>query len=200
MSYRLKGRLLEVCNCQILCPCWVGEDPDNGTCDTAIAWHIDSGLIEGIEVSGLTISLIGHVPGNILKGNIRAVFFVDDRASPQQEQILLQAFTGKLGGPIADFARLFGEIVKTKRALITFEIQEGKGHLTIGDAVTTELEPYLGPNGQPTTLQNSMFSTIPGAPAYVGKASIFKLVSPELGLNIDLQDHNAIQGQFLFEG
>ena len=200
MSYCVEGRLLEVCNCQILCPCWVGEDPDNGTCDTAIAWHIDSGIIEGIEVSNLTISLIGHIPGNILKGQIRAVFFVDDRATPEQERVLLQAFTGKLGGPIADFARLFDEIVQTKRAPITFAVQEGKGHLRIGDAVTTELEPFLGPNGQPTTLQNSMFSTIPGAPAYVGKAPVFKLTSSELGLNIDLQDHNAIQGHFLFEG
>ena len=199
MSYRLQGRLLEVCNCQILCPCWVGEDPDFGTCDTAIAWHIDSGLIQGIDVSGLTISLIGHVPGNILKGNIRAVFFIDNRANPEQERVLLEAFTGKLGGPIADFARLFGEIVNTKRAPIIFEIHEGKGHLTIGDSVTTELEPFLGPNGKPTTLQNSMFSTIPGAPAYIGKAPVFKLTCSELGLNIDLRDHNAIQGQFLFE-
>ncbi|MFI5019627.1 MAG: DUF1326 domain-containing protein, partial [Dongiales bacterium] len=32
MGYRLEGDLLEVCDCNILCPCWVGEDPDNGTC------------------------------------------------------------------------------------------------------------------------------------------------------------------------
>jgi len=28
MAYNLKGRLLEVCNCRVLCPCWIGEDPD----------------------------------------------------------------------------------------------------------------------------------------------------------------------------
>ena len=29
MGYRLEGDLLEVCDCKVLCPCWIGEDPDN---------------------------------------------------------------------------------------------------------------------------------------------------------------------------
>ena len=33
MAYTLEGRILEVCDCNVLCPCWIGEDPDNGTCD-----------------------------------------------------------------------------------------------------------------------------------------------------------------------
>ena len=36
MGYQLQGRLLEVCSCNTLCPCWVGDDPDGGTCDTAV--------------------------------------------------------------------------------------------------------------------------------------------------------------------
>ena len=28
MGYHLEGRLLEVCDCRVLCPCWIGEDPD----------------------------------------------------------------------------------------------------------------------------------------------------------------------------
>ena len=31
-GYQLEGSLLEVCNCETLCPCWIGEDPDNGIC------------------------------------------------------------------------------------------------------------------------------------------------------------------------
>jgi hypothetical protein len=37
MGYDIEGRLLEVCTCNVLCPCWVGEDPDYKTCDTTIA-------------------------------------------------------------------------------------------------------------------------------------------------------------------
>src|SRR3954449_10289170 len=41
MAYHLEGRLLEVCDFRVLCPCWIGEDPDNGTCDSAMAYHFD---------------------------------------------------------------------------------------------------------------------------------------------------------------
>ena len=53
MAYKLEGSLLEVCDCEILCPCWVGEAPDNGTCQSALAYHFERGTIDGIDVSGL---------------------------------------------------------------------------------------------------------------------------------------------------
>ena len=31
--YDLEGTLLEACSCGVLCPCWVGADPDGGACD-----------------------------------------------------------------------------------------------------------------------------------------------------------------------
>ncbi len=59
-TYQLDGRLLEVCSCDVLCPCWVGRDPDGGTCDAAVGWHIDSGTIQGSmsQVSPLPSALI----------------------------------------------------------------------------------------------------------------------------------------------
>jgi hypothetical protein len=44
-----------------------------------------------------------------------------------------------------------------------------------------------------------VFSTIPGAPAYVSKASRYKRNSKQFGLNdVDIQNSNAIQGSFRF--
>ena len=51
-----------------------------------------------------------------------------------------------------------------------------------------------------TTLQETAFSTIPGSPAYVGKASRYRAKESRLGFDIDLRGHNAIQGHFRFEG
>jgi hypothetical protein len=200
MAYRLEGKLLEVCTCNVLCPCWVGEDPDGGTCDGTLSWHIEKGDIQGVDVSGLTIAMLCHIPGNIMNGNWRAVVFLDDKASSQQEEAILNVFTGKLGGPVADFAALVGEVVGVERVPVTFEVQEGKGRLRLGSAVTADLEPFQGATGESTTLRDSIFTTIPGSPAYVGKAPVYKATSSALGLDIDLQDHNAVQGSFLFEG
>ena len=85
-------------------------------------------------------------------------------------------------------------------AAISFEVTEGKGTLKIGQSVEAQIEPYRGPSGQVTTLNESIFSTIPGSPAYVARATRWRAVHAALGFDIDLKDHNAIQGSFKFEG
>lgn len=196
MGYQLRGDLLEVCDCNTLCPCWIGEDPDNGTCKSALAYRIEAGEIDGVDVSGLVCAIAAFIPGNVLKGNFHVVRYIDDRASAEQEAALLRAFRGELGGPLADLAGLVGEELAARRAPITFTVVEGKGTLRLGDAVHAEMEPYRGPTGAPTQLVESIFSTIPGSPAYVAKASRFRMVQPEIGVDLDLAGHNAIQGHF----
>jgi hypothetical protein len=198
MGYQLEGKLLEVCNCDVLCPCWVGEDPDYGTCDDVTSYHIERGQINGIDVSGLTMVQVDHVPGNILKGNFRTVFYLDDIATPEQHEALVNAWTGKLGGPLADISRLIGEVVAVERVPIIFEVEKGKGRIKIGEEIEAELAPFIGATGNETTLHDSIYTSIPGSPAYMGKASKFMAKIPKLGWNINLQGQNAIQGSFRF--
>lgn len=200
MAYHLEGRLLEVCNCRVLCPCWIGEDPDFGTCDTIVAWHFDKGTINGVDVAGTTIACLAHVPGNILEGNWRAAVYIDDKASKAQEEALLSVYTGKLGGPVADLVKLIGEVVSVERVPITFDVSGGKGTIRLGDVGYAELEPYQGATGGATTLTDTIFSTVPGAPVFVGKATRYTSKHPALGHDIDLKDHNALQSTFVFDG
>ncbi|MDX1488165.1 MAG: DUF1326 domain-containing protein [Acidiferrobacterales bacterium] len=200
MAYQLEGSLLEVCTCKTLCPCWVGEDPDFGTCDGTLCWHFDKGTIDGVDVSGLTFAVLAHIPGNILQGNWRAIAYVDDNASKEQEEAILGVYTGKKGGPVADLAQLIGEVVAVERVPFIFEVKQGRGRLRIGDSVSADIEPFKGAGDRPTALSDTIFTTIPGSPAYVGKAGMYKANASALDLNIDLQGHNAVQGSFRFEG
>lgn len=200
MAYRLEGRLLEVCNCKVLCPCWIGEDPDNGTRDTIVAWHFDKGTIDGVDVAGTTIAVVAHVPGNILKGNWRAAVYVSDKASAKQEEALLKVYTGKLGGPVADLVKLIGEVVSVEKVPITFDVKGGKGTIKIGDAAYAELEPYQGATGGQTTLSDTVFSTVPGAPVFVGKSTRYRSKNKALGIDLDIKNHNALQSVFVFNG
>lgn len=198
MAYTLEGRLLEVCTCKTLCPCWVGEDPDFGTCDGTLAWHFDKGTIDGVDVSGLTFALLCHIPGNILQGNWRVIAYVDDKASKAQEEAILGVYTGKKGGPVADLAQLVGEVVAVERVPFTFEVEKVKGRLRIGKTVSADLEPFKGAGDLPTALSDTIFTTIPGSPAYVGKAPMYKAEAKALGIKVDLKGHNAVQGSFRF--
>lgn len=200
MGYSLAGSILEVCDCNVLCPCWIGEDPDNGTCLSMQAYHITQGTVNGVDVSGLTVGEIDFIPGNVFQGNFRGVFFIDDRATPAQEEVIKLAWSGKLGGPLLEVNQLYSEI-RWERAPITYTVEQGRGMLRIGSLAEAVMEPYRGPDGQVTTLNNSIFSTIPGSPAYVSKAEYYwRKTAAQYGLpDVDLRGHNAIQGEFRFE-
>jgi len=200
MAYRIEGTLFEVCTCNILCPCWVGEDPDGGVCEGLLGWQVEKGAINGVDVSGITLAMLAHIPGNILKGNWRTVVYMEEKATEDQEEALLSVFTGKLGGPIADMAKLVGEVVAVERAPITTQLKEGKGTIKIGRNIEAVMEPFKSGAGQSTALHDTVFTTIPGSPAYVGKASTYRARVPSLGLNINITGHNAVQGSFRFEG
>ena len=198
-SYTIEGRLLEVCSCSAPCPCWVGEDPDGGTCDSVLGWRVDSGIIEGVDVSGLTLALSVFIPGNVLAGNWKAIVYVDDEASEEQQAVLLKVFTGQLGGAIADLASLITDVVAVERVPIRFDVEEGTGVFVIGDAAEAELVSFRGATGAATAMHDTVFSTIPGSPAYLGKAKRFRRDASAYGMrDVDIAGKNAIQGHFHF--
>jgi hypothetical protein len=200
MAYKLEGDLLEVCNCNVLCPCWIGEDPDEGFCQSTLAYRFSKGEVDGVDVSGIVAACQVHIPGNVLAGNWKRQLFISDSASDAQMKAVVDALTGKKGGPLAELAQLVGEEFAPQRARISFELKEGKGTLRVGDSVEAVMEPYRGPTGEVTTLNESIFTTIPGTPAYISKAETFRMRNDAIGANLNLKNHNAIQGAFRFEG
>ncbi len=198
-TYILDGTLLEACSCGGPCPCWVGDDPDGGRCDSVNAYHIDRGQVGGVDVSNLSFVQVNQIPGNVLAGNWRAVFYIDDKATPAQQEAILNAFGGKLGGPLADVASLVGERVAVHFVPIEHRVEGGKGTLRVGEVVEAEMAPYTDANGRPTTIHDTVFSTIPGSPAYLAKASHHRVNIPEYGMLWEFSGRNAIQGDFHFE-
>jgi hypothetical protein len=175
----------------------VGEDPDFGTCDGVLAWHFDEGTIDGVDVSGRTFVILTHIPGNILKGNWKIRVYIDDKATTAQRDALMKVWTGKAGGPIADLAKLVGEVAAVEQVPITFDVHGVNGTLKVGQAISASLVPFQGATGQPTAMLDTIFTTIPGSPAYVGKASKYTAHAP--GFDINLQGHNAVSGSFRFQ-
>jgi hypothetical protein len=199
-TYQLSGTLLEACSCRTLCRCWIGEDPDGGSCHAFNAYHIDKGMINGIDVSGLTYVQAVTFPGNVLTPKSwTRVTIMDSKATPAQRQALLDAYHGKLGGPLADLNGLIKEDLAILDAPITHQLVGGKGTITVGDKINATMAPYKSAYGTPTTLRDSVFSTIAGAPAYVSKATEHIVNIPEHGMVWSYKDRNAIQGDFSME-
>ncbi len=199
-GYVLDGTLLEICSCATPCPCFIGEDPDGGECFGVIAFRLDRGKVGEVDVSGLTLVNVAHIPGNALAGNWRLVLLVDDRASAEQEAALLAAFGGKLGGPLADMANLIGEVVAVERASIRHETDQAEGSLVADGVIEAELVPIRsGPDGSTATIYDSAFSTVKGAPAYIGKSKRYRVNLPRHGMTWSYDGRNTIQTAWRME-
>lgn len=199
-AYVLEGTLLEACSCRTLCRCWIGEDPDGGACDAFNAYHIDKGEINGIDVSGLNYVQVVKIPGNVLTPKSwKRLTYVDAKATPAQRQAMLDAWHGRLGGPLADLNGLIGEDIGIETVPIEHALAGGDGTIKIGDKLRATMAPYRSAYGSTTTLRDSLFSTIAGAPAYVSKATEHVVNIPEHGMVWSFKDRNAIQGDFRME-
>ena len=106
------------------------------------------------------------------------------------------SYAGDLG--VGVNPKLIERIDSVEQVPIRFEVKGVDGFLSVGDAVEASLRPYLGATGKPTAMYDTIFTTIPGSPAYVGKASRYRAQAP--GFKVDLNDHNAVSGSFRFEG
>lgn len=190
MVYQLEGSSQEACTCEASCPCWAGNEP-NHSCSTVLSWHIDTGTIEGVDVSGRTVAVVARIPCSVSKqGTASATLYVDNEATSQQEEALLNAWTGKLGGPVADLAQLFGEVTETERAPITFNIDGGTGTLTIGQAIKVDTEPLWAAEGRSTTIHENVLSTASGSTTDS---------TAEWSEDPSSQEYSAIQVRFHFE-
>ena len=74
MSWQLSGTYFENCNCNVTCPCAVSGfsvPGDNERCIVLLAFHVDSGDIDGVDVSGLSYAVVADAPGAMVEGNWR---------------------------------------------------------------------------------------------------------------------------------
>ena len=188
MAYRLEGSSREACTCEGYCPCWAGYE--NEGCGTVLSWHIHSGAIEGVDVSGRAVAVVAETPcsGVANRGAASATLYVDDEATPEQEEALLNAWTGKLGGPVADLAQLFGDVTGTERAPIAFSVDGGKGTLAIGQEIEAGTAPLWEAEGRAHTVHGNALSTASTTEA-----------TAEWSEDPHSQEYNAVQVSFRFE-
>ncbi len=157
MSWSLEGTYFENCNCEWVCPCTVTSLSAPATqdrCQVVLVYHVDSGTVDGTDVSGLSVAVVADTPRMMTDGNWNVGLILDERASEQQADALARVFSGQSGGPMAALAPLFGTMLGIDRAPIEYRDDGGRHSASIGDGVAIEVEDFV-PQGltEPTRLQ-----------------------------------------------
>ncbi|MFW6074150.1 MAG: DUF1326 domain-containing protein [Chloroflexota bacterium] len=158
MSWSMDGTYLENCNCDATCPCtwsWLKLPATHERCNALLAFHIDSGEIDGTDVSDLTFGMVLDAPANMVDGNWRVGVLLDDRATEEQAGKLGAVLGGQMGGPPSVLAPLISEILGIETVPVTYE-DDGRQHrVRFGDMVDTEVEDMVNePFEEPVQLTN----------------------------------------------
>ncbi len=182
MAWNLEGTYFENCSCEVLCPCTVSLDlgADYDRCRVLLAFHVDSGEVEDVDVSGLSVAVVADTPKVMTDGNWRMGLLVDDNASDEQAEKLGAVFGGQLGGPMEGLVPLIGEMLGSERAPIEYS-DNGTHRVKIGDATEVEVEdvvPFGVETGDPAQITGVFHpanSTLTVAKAGKSRVSAFGL-------------------------
>jgi hypothetical protein len=157
MSWSIKGAYVETCSCDLICPCNASfaHGATYDYCRVTLVFDIREGEVDGTDVGGLTVAAIADTPKVMTEGNWRLGLFVDERATDEQMNKLVDVFSGQLGGPMAGLIPLVGEILGVERAPIAVEHDGVRHSVRIGDAIDFEIEdivPFGIETGEPVRL------------------------------------------------
>ena len=180
MAWRLEGTYFESCSCDAICPCtWSGltARATLDRCRALLAYHVESGEVNDVDVSGLSFALFLDTPPVMAEGNWRVGVFLDEAASGRQAEQLGTVLSGQAGGPPAMLAPLISEMLGVQKARITYH-EDGLGHrVTIGDAVDVAVDDFVpAQGGEPVRLVNVFHpsnTTLTVAPASTVRLSTF---------------------------
>lgn len=199
MPYRMEGRFLEACDCYVPCPCWFDEDPDEAECTGLVAWRIENGEIDGVDVSGRSVVSVSQHGGHRGRQHqMRVVLLLDDAADDDQRRVLGEAFSGQLGGPLGELAALTAAVDAVEPATITFTDINGEAKLAAGRGVAVRSKLLRGASKRPIAVTDGVMATLLGNPGYMGRSSRFRLHVEAAGLAIDLSDRSTTSGRFSY--
>ena len=145
MAWSIEGRYFENCSCNVVCPCTasLALGADNDYCRALLAFHIDSGEVEGTDVSGLTVAALADTPKYMHEGNWKLGVLIDDAASDEQAEKLGQVFSGALGGPMEALGPLVSENLGVERVPMEFSSEGLQHSLKMGDAGSVAVEDVV---------------------------------------------------------
>lgn len=152
MAWHLSGTYFENCSCDMVCPCTtsgLSRPGDQERCRVVLAFHVDEGDVDGVDVGGTTVVVLADTPKVMADGNWRVGLVMDAAATEEQAAKLGAVFGGQLGGPMGMLAPLIGDVIGMEVAPIEY-VDDGRRHaLRIGDLVDIEIEDFVAP-GNPT--------------------------------------------------
>jgi len=198
MAWRLKGTYFETCNCDVACPCVFLSRPTQGECRVLVAWHVDQGEDDELDLSDLNVAMAIHSPGHMMQTKWRAALYLDERSSPAQKGALTRIFGGQAGGHLEALGAFVGDVLGVSSVRIDYQARGRTRSLIIPDIVDTEIEAIEGQDGGDVTVSGHPLCVAPGEPAVVAKSK--RLDYSDHHMTWSISDGNGFYSPFAYRG
>jgi hypothetical protein len=193
--WRIAGDLSEACTCSVPCTCNFGESPSpHSFCWALFSLDIHQGRYFSVKLDGLRLAAGAGAKG--------IVFYIDDRATPEQAKAL-KAIARQIWSRVREITAAQNPaalsdpqmtLLGFKTVRIDQEVGQKNNRLEIGSAGAFESRYLLGIDGQtPVVVENNWSWNIQHGIKGKTKRLHYK---DEFGNDFDMTDTNANQGQF----
>ena len=143
--------LLDARNCELLCPCHVSfrQKATYDTCEAIGGVNIQRGEWGQTPLDGLKAVIVAFAPGPLMiDGGWTSLLYIDDKATPAQEEALTTIYSGTSGGPGARLAVFFtgGKYQSVKRAEINFSKEQRARRIEAPGIASLDIEAIRSVN------------------------------------------------------
>lgn len=149
-DWRLEGDWIKNCNCAFGCPCDFQAPPTQGECQGFLGMRINSGHFGETRLDGLSFFVVVSFPGPLHEGDGDAQPLIDDKATPEQRDALLEILTGAHSDEGTLF-HIFSLIVARLHAPVVapidvdFDMAARTASIEIPDALSSRVVPIRNP-------------------------------------------------------
>ena len=163
-TWSVRGRYLEACNCESVCPCRSqngipGGEATYDRCEFALSWKIEGGHFGTVDLTGRSVVMTGWYADAEPGSPWRVRVFIDDQASAEAHEALAAIFLGRVGGhPAATYAAAISEILGIERADISLTFSQQRWRIGVDGSVEVRAS-------QRTEVTGPVVCGIPGADA-----------------------------------
>jgi hypothetical protein len=201
MSWNLAGTFYENCSCDAICPCAWSNFAHKATrddfCRFALAFDVEDGEIEGVDVSGRSFVIVGDAPPNMADGNWRLGVIIDDRADEEQVGKFGRVLSGELGGPLAALGPFLDEFLGIEQGSINIESDGKRHHVKVDELVDYSGERVTLESGDQVTLTNIVAH--PAGPT-LGVAPVSRSEVNAFGVSFSGEDLSGFANPFAWSG
>ena len=197
-KWNLDGAFMEVCNCEVICPCIFTSPPTEKDCTSLIGWHIDKGSFGDLVLDGLNAAMALYSPGHMLQTQWQIALYLDDRATEAQTDALTQIYTGQAGGMFEQIQGHIGEMLGVKSVAIDHQADGKQRTLRIAGVGEAEIAAIPGLGGADTIIKDQPVTFTPGNPLVVSKSQ--HVSYRDHGFEWEISDKSSSYAHFNYEG